>query len=97
MQPTRIDDFMPAGEFLAVALELSSGSRKIGLHDGKREKPAIHTVSANSAACRLEQVVQQIVEVKSRWGLAPHVRTGRAVRSRPGRFLDSAGPVEARL
>jgi transposase len=75
MQPTRIEYFTPAGEFLAVALELSSGSWKIGLHDGKREKPAIHTVSANPAACRLEQVVQQIEKIKSRWGLAPDVRT----------------------
>jgi len=75
MQPTRIDHFMPAGEFLAVALELSSGSWKIGLHDGRREKPAIHAVSANSAACRLEQAVQQIEKIKSRWGLGPNVRT----------------------
>ncbi|MCY1212846.1 hypothetical protein D9M68_228080 [compost metagenome] len=75
MQPTRIEDIRPAGEFLAVALELSSGSWKIAVHDGKRERPAIHTVSANSAACRLEQAVQQIEEIKTRWGLAPHMRT----------------------
>jgi len=53
----------------------ASTGRRPRLHDGKREKPAIHTVSANSAACRLQQVVQQIEKVKSRWGLAPDVRT----------------------
>ncbi len=45
------------------------------MHDGKRERPAIHTVSASSAACRLEQAVQQIEEIKTRWGLAPHICT----------------------
>ena len=75
MQPTRINYFTPAGEILAVALELSSGSWKIGLHDGKREKPAIQTVSANSAASRLEQTVQEIEKIKEKWGLAPNVRT----------------------
>ncbi|MGT2455439.1 hypothetical protein ACU4GI_20280 [Cupriavidus basilensis] len=38
MQPTRIEYFTPAGEFLAVALELSSGPWKIGLHGALRPR-----------------------------------------------------------
>jgi transposase len=75
MQPTRTNDFTPVDEVLAVALELSSKSWKIALHDGKREKPAIHTVSGAPAAQRLDEAVQKIEEIKAKWGLAADVRT----------------------
>lgn len=75
MQPTRVNNITPDIDILAVALELSSAAWKIGLHDGKREKPTIQTVSANTAACRLEQAVREIEETKERWALAPDVRT----------------------
>ena len=75
MQPTRINDFTPADEVLAVALELSSKSWKIALHDGKREKPAIHTVSDAAPARRLDEVVQRLVQMKTKWGLAAGART----------------------
>ncbi len=75
MQPTRSNDFTPVDEVLAVALELSSKSWKIALQDGKREKPAIHTVSGAPAAQRLDEAVQKIEEIKAKWGLAADVRT----------------------
>lgn len=45
MQPTQARDFTLDEEILAVSLELSKGSWKLALHDGKRDKPTIHTVS----------------------------------------------------
>lgn len=75
MQPTRINDFTPADEVLAVALELSNKSWKIALHDGKREKPAIQTVSDDTAAGRLGEAVQEIEKIKAKWDLAADVRT----------------------
>ncbi|WP_017874786.1 IS110 family transposase [Janthinobacterium sp. CG3] len=75
MQPTRANDFTPEVEVFAVALELSSKSWKIALHDGKREKPAIQTVSGETAAGRLNETVQEIEKFKAKWGLAVEVRT----------------------
>ena len=75
MQPTRNNNFTPADEVLAVALELSNNSWKIALHDGKREKPAIQTVSGDSAARRLCEVMQEIDKFKAKWDLAADVRT----------------------
>ncbi|MET0962398.1 MAG: IS110 family transposase, partial [Noviherbaspirillum sp.] len=43
---------MPGEVVLAVSLELSSASWKIALHDGKRDKPAIYTVSEEAPAPR---------------------------------------------
>jgi hypothetical protein len=42
---------------LAVSLELSEGSWKLALHDGRREKPTIHTVSGEQAGDRLVQAM----------------------------------------
>jgi transposase len=53
MQPTQDKDFTLDEAVLAVSLELSKGSWKIALHDGKRDKPAIHTVSDEEAQKRL--------------------------------------------
>jgi transposase len=75
MQPTRINDSIPAEEVLAVALELSTKAWKISLHDGKREQPAIHTVSGSTPAVRLNEAVQAIEKSKTKWGLAPGMRT----------------------
>lgn len=75
MQPTRTDDFIPAKEVLAVALELSSGAWKMALHDGNREKPAIQTVSNKSPTGRLNEALLEIEKIKTKWGLAADVRT----------------------
>ena len=75
MQPTQVRDFTLDEEVLAVALELSKGSWKVALHDGKRDKPAIHTVSSEEAVKRLAQALAVIEEVKRKWKLAEQIRT----------------------
>jgi transposase len=74
MRPTQVKDFTLDEEFLAVALELSKGSWKIALHDGKRDKPAIHTVSSEEAGKRLQQAATVIEEVKVKWKLSEGIR-----------------------
>jgi transposase len=74
MLPTQEKDFTLGEEVLAVSLELSKGSWKVGLHDGRRDKPAIHTVSSEAAGARLGQVVGVIEATRKRWGLAAGCR-----------------------
>ncbi|MDB5835228.1 MAG: transposase [Caballeronia sp.] len=47
--------FTTGGEetVLAVSLELAAAKWKLALHDGRREKPAVHTVAQpQAAACK---------------------------------------------
>jgi transposase len=74
MQPTQEKDFTLGGEVLAVSLELSQASWKIALHDGKRDKPAVHTVASAVADKRLADAVAVIVATKRKWALAEGVR-----------------------
>ena len=69
MQPTQHNDCMPGEAVLAVSLELSGASWKIALHDGKRDRPAIYTVSEQAAAPRLLHAVAVIEAVKQKWSL----------------------------
>lgn len=75
MHPTQGMDFTPGEGFLAASLELSKGSWKIALHDGKRDKPAIHTVSSEQASQRLAEAAAIIEATKKKWGLPEHIRT----------------------
>lgn len=75
MIPTRTDYSTPSTETMAVALELSTGSWKIALQDGKRENPAIKTVDADTPSERLRQTIDVIAGFKEKWGLAADVRT----------------------
>jgi len=75
MTPTQGTDFTPGEGFLAASLELSKGSWKIALHDGKRDRPAIHTVSSEQAATRLKEAAAIIEATKRKWGLPEHIRT----------------------
>lgn len=74
MLPTQEKDFTRGDEVLAVSLELSKGSWKVALHDGKRDKPAIHAVSSEAAGARLGQVVGLIEGTRKKWGLAAGCR-----------------------
>jgi transposase len=74
MLPTQERNFTLGDEVLAVSLELSKGSWKVALHEGKREKPAIHAVSSDAAAARLGQVVGLIEATRKKWGLAAGCR-----------------------
>jgi transposase len=74
MKPTQGTDFTPREELLAVSLELSKGSWKIALHDGRRDKPAIHTVGSEEAGKRLRDAVAVIEKTQTKWGLSERTR-----------------------
>ena len=59
---------------LAVSLELAAASWKVALHDGRREKPAVHTVAQPQAATRLQAVLDLIEAHRDRWSLPAGVR-----------------------
>lgn len=73
MQPAQ-RNFTLGEDVLAVSLELSQGSWKIALHDGKRDKAAIHTVSEEAAQKRFAHAVAVIEEGKKKWKLGEAVR-----------------------
>jgi len=75
MAPTRTTHFMPTEDIFSVAFELSNGYWKLGLHDGKRENPAIQTVSADNPEQRLTEATDVISKIKSKWGIDSSVRT----------------------
>ena len=60
---------------LAVSLELAAASWKIAFHDGRREKPAVHTVTNPQAAARLQAALDLIECQKRQWSLPARVRT----------------------
>ena len=74
MKPAQETDFTPSGELLAASLELSKGSWKIALHDGRRDKPALHTVSSEQASKRLADAAAVIESTKTKWGLSERAR-----------------------
>jgi transposase len=59
---------------LPVSLELSAAQWKVAHHDGFREKPAVHTVSAPQADMRLQAVLGLIAQQKQKWLLPSYVR-----------------------
>src|ERR1700730_16140179 len=60
---------------LTVSLELAAAKWKVALHDGRREKPAVHTVAESQAAARLQAVLDLIERHRQRWSLPAGVRT----------------------
>src|ERR1700741_4908936 len=74
MQATHQADFTPAEPILAVSLELSRKSWKIALQDGNRTSPAIHTVTDEQAAERLNHVVRVIEATRQKWQLDAAIR-----------------------
>ena len=74
MQPTQVKNFTPDEAVLAVSLELSKGSWKIALHDGKRDKAGIHTVTDEEAQKRLVHATVVIEETKRKWKLDQQIR-----------------------
>jgi transposase len=59
---------------LAVSLELAAAKWKVALHDGRREKPAVHAVAQPQAAARLQAVLDLIEAHKEKWLLPACVR-----------------------
>ncbi len=74
MQPTRTNDSTPFVDVLAVSLELASGSWKMAFQDGRHENPAIKTVRADEPAARLQQVIDEISRIKTKWDLQQDAR-----------------------
>jgi len=62
------------GLVLAVSLELAAAKWKVALHDGRRDKPAVHTVAEPQAAARLQEVLDLIEAHKEKWSLPADVR-----------------------
>ena len=74
MKATQATDIVMDEAVLAASLELSHGSWKVALHDGRRDKPAIYTVSDEVAQRRLAQVVAVIQDLKKKWKLGERIR-----------------------
>ncbi|MGF6698063.1 transposase [Paraburkholderia sp. MM5496-R1] len=68
--------FTAGGEelVLAMSLELAAATWKVALHDGRREKPAVHAVAQPQAAARLQAVLDLIERHKEKWSLPAGVR-----------------------
>lgn len=54
---------------LALSLELSSGSWKVAATDTLRSRPAMHTLRAEQAGARLQEVLQAIEQLRNKWKL----------------------------
>jgi len=67
MLATLRTDFTAEKVVLAVALELSNGSWKMGLSDGRRARPAVITVSDEQPHARLMAAVKVIQEILMKW------------------------------
>src|SRR5260370_3321770 len=78
MEGTRDENAFPEPQaedvILAVLLELAVGKWKVALHDGRRERPAVHTVAQPQAAARLQAVLDVIEQQKLKWSLPAAVR-----------------------
>jgi transposase len=59
---------------LAISLELAARKWKVALHDGRRERPALHTVEQPQATARLQAVLALIDQHEDRWSLPADVR-----------------------
>jgi transposase len=59
---------------LAVSLELAAAKWKVALHDGRREKPAVHTVAQPQAEARLQAVLALIAAHREKWSLPEDVQ-----------------------
>lgn len=74
MQATHQFNSTPANPVLAVSLELSQKSWKIGLQDGNRASPAIFTVADEQASARLNHVLRVIETTRQKWKLDASTR-----------------------
>lgn len=82
--------FTTGGEetVLALSLELAAAKWKVALHDGRREKPAVHTVAQAQAAARLQAVLDVIEQQKLQWSLPVTTRGVVSYEAGQKRVLD---------
>ena len=64
MQPTQEQKCTTGDSVLAVSLELSQSRWKVALHDGQRDKAALHSLKSERAGERLEPVLKVIGETR---------------------------------
>jgi transposase len=74
MDATHVTGPQAEDAILAVSLELSAAQWKVALHDGFRERPAVHTVSAPQADARQQAVLELIAQQKEKRSLPSSVR-----------------------
>ena len=74
MDANHVTDPHAEDVILVVSLELAVGKWKVALHDGRREKPAVHTVTQPQAAARLQAVLGLIEAHRQKWSLPADVR-----------------------
>ena len=71
---------------LAVSLELAARKWKVAVHDGRRERPAVHTVEQPQAAARLQAVLALIDAHRHSWSLPAGVRIVVCYEAGPDAF-----------
>lgn len=76
MQPAHTEDFTLASDTLTVSLELALKHWKVGLQDGARPRPALHTTKQEGAADRIAELIAIIEAAREKWQLP---RSGRVV------------------
>ena len=62
---------------LAVSLELATAKWKVALHDGRWDRPAVHSLAEPHAAARLQAVLDLIERHKVKWVLPADVAAQR--------------------
>ncbi len=79
MLATLSDNFISEKMVLTVALELSNGSWKMGLSDGRRAKPAVITVSDEHPHTRQMAAMKVIQEILVKWLLPSDTKESASV------------------
>jgi transposase len=74
MRTHQIEIAQAAEVALAVSLELAAAKWKVALHDGRRDRPAVHTVAEPDLAVRLEAVLTLIERHRQEWSLPRNTR-----------------------
>src|SRR5258706_13488353 len=82
---------------LAVSLELAAARWKVALHDGRREKPAVHTVAQPQAAARVQAVLDLIEAHRDKGALPAGGRTVGRFEGGPGAVLVLSAPPGGRV
>jgi hypothetical protein len=97
MDANHVTDPHAEDVILVVSLELAVGKWKVALHDGRREKPAVHTVTQPQAAARLQAVLGLIEAHREKWSLATGVRIVVSYEAGQGISKQGNGRVRALL
>lgn len=69
MLSAQVNDTTNGSAILYVALELSGKNWKIGINDGRRDRPSIYNADAEQPGRRFAETVAKIEAQKGKWGL----------------------------